>query len=413
MKKLQGVLIGSVLFITGFIIVNGFSEVNAKELNDLQELELLGENLYFDENLSSPGGQSCASCHDPNFGFVDPDSELPVSAGILPDRFGGRNSPSAAYAMYAPTMSIEVEGLTFGGQFWDGRATGEVLGDPLADQALGPFLNPVEMANNNKSQVVTSVANSAYADLFKSVWDLDNFKETEIVYDYIALSIAAFERTVLFAPFSSEYDAYLQDCLNLGGAKDDCAMGIGNKARKASSIFSDEEWRGLKLFMTENDNDGNLTKKEGAMCVACHIAEWTPASDNVIVPEWSPDGSIPPMFTDFTFDNLGVPKNTEFPLSATSPPDLGLGVVNHIPEDNGKFKVMSLRNIGKTGPYAHNGFFKTLEDITHFYNTRDVSSEWPLAELPATINITELGNLGLSDDDEKALVAFMKTLSDN
>ena len=379
------------------------------------DLEKLGEKLYFDVNLSSPAGQSCASCHDPNFGFIDPDSELPVSAGVLPDRFGGRNSPSAAYAMYAPKFYFDGD-LWIGGQFWDGRAKGNVLGDPLADQALGPFLNPVEMANHTKKQVVTSVANSAYAEDFKAYWGANIFKDTETAYDNIAKSIAAFERSALFAPFTSKYDVYLQNCLVQGGTKEDCAMGAGNKAQKAAStIFSDEEWRGLQLFMNENNNDGVLTKKEGAMCAACHIAEWTSAPNPglaVIVPDWSPDGSIPPMFTDFTFDNLGVPKNTEFPLSATSPPDLGLGVVTGDANDNGKFKVMTLRNIGKTGPYAHNGIFKNLKEITHFYNTRDVSGEWPDAEYPATKNITELGNLGLSDDDENALVAFMGTLSD-
>ena len=112
-------------------------------------IEQLGEHLYFDESLSEPNGQSCASCHDPAFGFVDPDSDLPVSQGVLPElRFGNRNSPSSAYAMYAPDFHWDPgEGLWFGGQFWDGRATGEVLGDPLADQALGPFLNPLEMNN--------------------------------------------------------------------------------------------------------------------------------------------------------------------------------------------------------------------------------------------------------------------------
>ena len=114
-------------------------------------MEQLGEVLYFDENLSEPAGQSCASCHMPSAGFVDPDSDLPVSEGVIPGLFGGRNSPASAYAMYAPTRYFDDgEGLWIGGQFWDSRATGEVLGDPLADQALGPFLNPVEMANDQQ-----------------------------------------------------------------------------------------------------------------------------------------------------------------------------------------------------------------------------------------------------------------------
>ncbi len=378
-------------------------------------IQSLGEQLYFDENLSQPAGQSCASCHHPDFGFVDPDADLPVSAGILPDRFGTRNSPSAAYAMYAPIRYFdEVEGLWIGGQFWDSRATGEVLGDPLADQALGPFLNPVEMANQNKVQVINNIAQSDYADDFEAIWGDGSLRDVEAAYDQVALSIAAFERTALFAQFNSKYDAYLQACLAMKGKPDDCAMGQGPKARKAGkAIFSSEEWRGLQLFMGENNNDGVLEENEGAMCAACHVADWTPAAGNVVVPAWAPEGMAPPVFTDFTYDNLGVPKNTEYPLGEDAPVDLGLGPIVHDPEENGKFKVMTLRNIGLTAPYAHNGWFKSLKDITHFYNTRDVATEmWPAPEYPDTVNFDELGNLGLSDADEDALVLFMMTLSD-
>ena len=374
----------------------------------LSDVQLLGEMIYFDENLSTPSGQSCASCHDPNFGFADPDSHLPVSEGVIPGLFGGRNSPSAAYAMYAPMLHFDAtEGLWIGGQFWDGRATGAVLGDPLADQALGPFLNPVEMANISKDQVISDIAASEYADLFEQVWGKNSLKKVNTAYDQVALSIAAFERTALFAPFSSKYDAYLEACLAEGGNKNNCAQGIGTVAENAGmKVFTKEEWQGMQLFMGD------------AMCVACHVVDWTADSGNVVVPAWSPDGTIPPMFTDFTFDNLGVPKNTEYPLSPTSPPDLGLGPVVGDYNENGKFKVMTLRNISDTAPYAHNGLFKTLKEITHFYNTRDVAGalpkgqDWPAPEYPATMNTTELGDLGLSDKDEDAIVEFMKTLSD-
>ena len=385
--------------------------------------EQLGSFLYFDEALSEPAGQSCASCHEPGFGFVDPDSHLPVSEGVIPGLFGGRNSPASAYAMYAPSFHFDYgEGLWIGGQFWDGRATGEALGDPLADQALGPFLNPVEMANTSKAQVIADVAASEYAGLFEQVWGVGALDDVEAAYDQVALSIAAFERTPLFAQFTSKYDAYLQACLADGGLADDCAMGIGKAAQKAGKIFTKEEWYGLQLFMGENNNDGILDKGEGAMCAACHVADWTAAADYaplpVVVPVWAPAGMIPPVFTDFTFDNLGVPKNTEYPLDPAAPVDLGLGAIVGDPEENGKFKVMTLRNIGLTAPYAHNGLFKRLKDITHFYNTRDVpgslpkGADWPPPEYPDTINVDELGNLGLSDDDEDALVEFMKTLSD-
>ena len=137
----------------------------------LTPIQELGRELYFDENLSEPAGQSCASCHEPDFGFVDPDKGKPVSEGVIPGLFGGRNSPASAYAMYAPIRYFDGdEGLWIGGQFWDSRATGDVLGDPLADQALGPFLNPVEMANTSKAQVIADVAASDYAALFEEVW---------------------------------------------------------------------------------------------------------------------------------------------------------------------------------------------------------------------------------------------------
>ena len=132
--------------------------LGASAASALTPIEELGEYLYFDEELSEPAGQSCASCHDPDFGFSDPDAGLPVSEGIIPGLYGGRNTPSAAYAMFNPIRYFDSEeGLWIGGAYWGGRATGEVLGDPLADQALGPFLNPVQMANPDKATVIRDV----------------------------------------------------------------------------------------------------------------------------------------------------------------------------------------------------------------------------------------------------------------
>lgn len=396
----------------------------------LSPIEALGQLLYFDVDLSEPDGQACASCHEPSVGFDDPEDYLPVSEGVILGMFGGRNSPASSYAMYSPIFYFdEVEGLWIGGQFWDGRATGAVLGDPLADQALGPFMNPVEMHNPDKRTVVCDIPGSGYADLFTLVWGIDLTEcdlltdgQIEIAYDDIALSIAAFERTLLFGQFSSQYDAYLAACIWRGGAMDACAAGIGRVAeRTGKRFFTREEWYGLKLFMGENNNDGILQRGEGAMCSACHIATWTAVADYALPiqsPAWAPSGWVPPVFSDFTYDNLGIPANTEFPFDPSAPPDLGLGSVLGDATLDGMFKVMTLRNIGLTGPYAHNGYFDTLKEIVHFYNTRDVPGslphglDWPPAEVPYTVNVDELGNLGLSDADEDALIEFMKTLSD-
>ena len=295
--KLKSILTAG---LTLCVFTSGAAIVNAAPLTPKEEL---GKFLYFDEDLSDPSGQSCSSCHHPQFAFVDPDSQFPVSEGVIPGLFGGRNSPSAAYAMYAPIFYFDaVEGLWIGGQFWDGRATGEALGDPLADQALGPFLNPVEMANPDKATVIADVVASGYSALFETVWGPDSLDDIEAAYDQVALSIAAFERTALFAPFDSKYDAYLEACLGNAGDQDDCAQGIGKTAEKTGKkIFTKEEWNGMQLFMGD------------AMCVACHVVDWPVAAVNVVVPAWSPERFVPPMFTDVTFDNLGVPQNTEFP----------------------------------------------------------------------------------------------------
>jgi len=412
----------AVLAVAVFLLVT--IAVAGSGLAQPTSIEQLGEHLYFDENLSEPAGQSCASCHDPAFAFVDPDKGIPVSEGVIPGLFGTRNSPMAAYAMYAPIFHFDdTEGLWIGGQFWDGRATGSVLldpaslGDPLADQALGPFLNPVEMANTSKAQVIADVAASSYAGLFEEVWGPGSLDDVETAYDQVALSIAAFERTGLFAPFTSKYDAYLAACITAGEMPDNCAKGVGPTAEAVGTkMFSKKEWHGFQLFMGEdNNNDGVLDSGEGAMCVLCHVADWTAAADYVLpvqVPFWAPTDMVPPVFTDFTFDNLGVPKS-DHRLLVDAPVDLGLGDIVGDEEENGKFKVMPLRNIHLTAPYAHNGFFKTLDDITHFYNTRDAVTEmWPAPEYPDTVNFDELGNLGLSDKDEQALVKFMKTLTD-
>jgi cytochrome c peroxidase len=395
----------------------------------------LGQFLYFDENLSTPPGQACASCHLPEAGFDDPDSDVPVSEGVIPHRFGDRNSPMSAYAMYAPAFHFdEDEGLWIGGQFWDGRATGDVLGDPLADQAIGPPLNPLEMANPNKRTYINAIKQSEYAELFEQVWGENALKDVEAAYDEAGLAVAAFERTELFAQFSSEYDYYLAECLDQGVGAGDCAMGTGDAAAVAQSIFDEVEWAGFQLFMNDvNDNDGTLEEGEGAMCVLCHIADWTTKDDyalDVVVPDWAPEDMVPPLFTDFTFDNLGVPKNLDNPFLYMPPNlnpdgvdriDWGLGAtLRNMGEGEevyepelGKFKVMTLRNLGVTAPYSHNGLFATLLDITHFYNTRDDPlAGWDTPEVPDTVNFDELGNLGLSPDQEAALVAFMETLTD-
>jgi len=182
--------------------------------------------------------------------------------------------------------------------------------------------------------------------------------------------------------------------------------------------LTDQESQGLELFNGQG------------MCSGCHISE-----------------APRPLFTDYTYDNLGVPRNPADPFyfePEWNPDGLlwvdeGLGgflrsVGESYESELGKQKVPTLRNVDKRpGPgfvkaYSHNGYFKSLKGIINFYNTRDVKPAcpdpftteadamkqgcWPVPEIPETINTTELGNLGLSSEQEDAIAAFLKTLSD-
>jgi cytochrome c peroxidase len=363
---------------------------------DLTPLEMLGKHLFFDENLSTPPGQSCAACHAPEVGFTGPTSEVnahpAVYEGAIHGRFGNRKPPTAAYAGDSPILYFdEDEELWIGGMFWDGRATGWTLGDPVAEQALGPFLNPLEQANPNAKSVCFKVSRSTYALLYEEVFGepVDFVYEVAQTYENLGRAISAYEHSAEVNPFTSKYDYYLAGEVDL---------------------TPQEAW-GLELF--EAEDKGN--------CAACHLSQPGP-------------GGEPPLFTDFTYDNLGVPKNPENPFYDMPPKwnpdgedwvDLGLGgflagledYADHVAENTGKQKVPTLRNVDKrpypefVKAYAHNGFFKSLEEITHFYNTRDVA-EWPEPEVAENVNTEELGDLGLTLEEEAAIVAFMKTLSD-
>jgi cytochrome c peroxidase len=329
----------------------------------------VGQKLFFDTNLSTPAGQSCATCHDPYHAFTDPDLNVPTSEGVIPGRFGNRNTPTAAYAKYSPDFHFDSdEGTWVGGQFWDGRAS------TLEEQAKGPFLNPIEMNNPDRAAVVNKVKASAYAVHFRAIFGATSLDDVESAYDHIAEAIAAFERTAAFAPFSSKYDAYLAGTATLAPA----------------------EARGLALF--EDPSKGN--------CAACHLSR--PAADGT-----------PPLFTDFTYDNIGLPRNLKNPFykelafnpAGSAFRDRGLGATVDDPSLDGAFKVPTLRNLSHTAPYMHNGIFMNVSQVVHFYNTRDTAT-WPAPEFPATMNTEELGALGLTQTEENDLATFLLTLND-
>ena len=347
----------------------------------------LGRLLFFDAGLSEPPGQACATCHEPGHGFTDPDSKQPTSKGAHRHRFGSRNTPSAMYMAFSPPFRFdEKERHYVGGQFWDGRAA------TLEEQAKGPFLNPLEMANPDKRSVVEKVrASPRLAPRFDRLWGTGALDDVDAAYGRIAAAIAAYERSRELAPFTSKYDAWL--------------------AGKAT--LAPDEARGLALF--EDEKKGN--------CAACHPSARGPNGE-------------PPLFTDFTYDNLGVPRHPGNPFYRQSRQfnpagerhvDLGLGAVVKKRSENGKFKVPTLRNVDLSPPYMHNGYFTSLRAVVAFYNDRDVRPRckgapteaealarrcWPAPEVAANVNRDEMGRLGLTDREIDDIVAFMRTLTD-
>ena len=416
MKKFTSVLIAAALFLP--CAADAYTD-----------LERLGQKIYHDENLSKNNNQSCASCHTRSAGFADPDNRQgrflsPVSKGSDPTLFGGRNAPTAAYAGFSPVFEWNaVDELYIGGLFWDGRATGKTLNDPLAEQAQGPFFNPVEMALTQASgdpkgkEVVNRVIQSSYRGLFKKACgDPATFAEFEAAFDCIGKAVAAFERTDHFSRFNSMFDAFQ---LEQGG--DVSSFGVdangnyvGVPEHFQSWFLNETQAKGLALF--------NAVDK--GKCALCH-------------PTGNHDENAPPLLTDFSFDNLGIPFNPRIAaMGGPQPIDYGLGAktailtnseppvlmkkyrgsstkkVSVVASEAGKHKVSTLRNIAKNPPYGHNGLFGTLYEVVHFYNTRDTGGMWGPPEVALNVNTEELGNLGLNYEEEVAIVEFLKTLSD-
>lgn len=323
----------------------------------LTNLERLGRHLYKDKALSVNGTQSCQVCHHPFAGFADPRNQLDpdtsvVSLGADGISVGGRNAPTAAYAGFSPHLARQAGGEWVGGLFWDGRADGSVLGDPLAEQAQGPPLNPVEMAMPDKTAIIEVIKNATYANLFTRVFGADALDDTDIAYDNFAVAVAAYERSAEVTKFTSRFD-------------------------RNSSDFSVAEENGFELFQ--------------ANCGSCHatVAAFTsPAA----------------LFTGYGYYNIGVPTNPLVPLDA---PDKGLGAIVADPEQDGKFKVPTLRNIAQSPPYSHNGAFSTLRGMVNHLN----DSSGTLPEVVDNID-TRVGDMGLTDQEIDDIISFLMTLTD-
>lgn len=367
---------------------SGGSSVKVEELS---AAGVLGEQIFNDPSLSASGQMSCASCHNPNNAYAQSNALAVQLGGPTLSTAGTRAVPSLKYlTTETPPFHFESDGTPVGGFNHDGRA------QTLAEQAERPLLSPNEMANASKSDFVNRLKQTGYAEQFRQVFGAGVFDTPDDAFARALFAIQQYQvEDPSFHPFDSKYDAFLA----------------------GTATLTDAELRGLALF--NRADKGN--------CAACHISGK------------GSDGS-PPLFTDFTYDNIGVPRNPDIPANADSTYfDLGLcGPVRtdlaDRPELCGAFKVPTLRNVATRKVFFHNGQFKTLKDALRFYVRRDTNPEefYPIGadgkvqkfnDLPdqyqKNVNTTEgpynraVGMApALSEAEIDDVIAFLNTLTD-
>jgi cytochrome c peroxidase len=445
-------------------------------LDPFHQVETLGKLEIFDPNLSVNNNVACSYCHDPMAGYGNGSSVLSVftggsNPGSVPitvtgaypnNRIAKRNPQSYVYSPYFPPLQYNTtQGDFYGGNFWDARATGYRLQNSAAEQGQDPPVDPEEMANPDTACVVWKLSLSKYKFFFEQVWgtgsldiawpsDVANVCSTpkgaaifgtnatplnlspsertraNQAFDEFGQAIASYEISSSVSPFTSKFDAYLA----------------------GAATLTPQEQNGYNLFRGK------------AQCNTCHLDG---RSNMATGTDTGMATNVAPMFTDFTYNNLGLPRNVILPWYSEDTPDqfgftgnpLGIGFTDegvglfldgyygappnlmwgqYLPFFEGKFQTSTVRNVGMVPypgfvkAYMHNGYLLSLKEVVHFYNTRDVYPQpvlsghcpagtvekvncWPMPEDPNNENMT-IGKLGLTDSEENDLVAFLQTLTD-
>jgi cytochrome c peroxidase len=453
---------------------------------------LLGKVMNFDKHISPFENRACAFCHMPYVGFSGPIPSVNLTMiaypGSLQYRAGKRTAQRYTYAPDFPVLNHnDTQAAFFGGNFWDSRATGYLLGSPDANQAQGPPVDTQEHALPDTACIAFRLQTAVYKPFFIQVWGdaIDAIKfphnteeicetpggasvfgtntmpiklssaERSIasdVYDHWAQSLDQYEASPDVSAFSSKFDSYLA---------------VQSGAATSGYMLTADELAGYKLFRGK------------ANCNSCHLdgRSTAPTPANGTAPNGEDTGAAAdtkPVFTCFGSANLGLPlnprdaiyyQNTPDSFGFTANPfgfgfrDLGLGTflrsgpgswpnpndewTQFAPTSDGQMQTSSARNVALTppqcptteapGPYFqkeffHNGYIKSLKQLVHFYNTRDVfpfnvtsghcppgKTEkvdcWPMPEVKNNMDMT-IGKLGLTDTEENQIVAFLQTLSD-
>jgi cytochrome c peroxidase len=457
-----------------------------------QSNEVLGKLLNFDLNISPFRNTACASCHMPYVGFGPPIPSVNLTAisypGTFHYRFGKRNPQRYVYSPDFPVLEFNLTqsmpGQTaafFGGNFWDARATGYKLQSPDAQQAQGPPVDTQEMGFPDTACIAFRLSTAVYRPLFEVVWgdsftiswpaqtekicdtpggaavfagnvtpvplSADDRTKANNIYDHWAQSLSFYERSVRVSPFSSKYDAFLA----------------------GKYTMTADEMAGYQLF----NGKGN--------CNSCHLDGLSTTLSAGQTDTGTP-ASTRPLFTCFGYANVGLPLNPRDAFYYQNGPDfygftpnpygfgyrdLGLGTflrsgfgsapnpnsswIKYAPLTDGQMQTSTARDVAMTPPrcptteagqfdsngkpipyfqkeFFHNGYIKSLKQLVHFYNTRDVypfnvtsgncpsgTTEkvncWPMPEVPDNKDMT-VGKLGLTDHEENQIVAFLQTLTD-
>ena len=445
-------------------------------------VRILGKLMNFDRNISPFKNEACAFCHMPYAGFSGPIPSVNLTMIAYPGTFhfrAGKRVPQRyTYSPDFPVLEYSPSQMAFaGGNFFDARSTGYKLQSPDAEQAQHPPVDTQEMGFPDTACIAFRISKSAYAPFFERVWGLgsldikfphdtesicdtpggaakfgthvepvnlspDDRDKANNVYDHWGQSVSFYERSLDVSAFSSKFDAFL--------------------AGKAT--LSPDEMAGYNLF------------KGKANCNSCHLdgRSTAPSPTAPTSTDTGTAASARPLFTCFGYANLGLPLNPRDALYYQSKPDpfgfipnplgfgyrdLGLGTflrsgfgsadnpnsawIPFAPQTDGQMQTSTARDVALAppqcptteapGPYFqkeffHNGYAKSLKQLVHFYNTRDVYpfpvtsghcpkgtvekvTCWPMPEVPNNIDMT-MGKLGLSDTEENQIVAFLQTLSD-
>jgi cytochrome c peroxidase len=460
--------------------------------NGYQAMRILGKLMNYDQNISPFRNIACSSCHMPYAGFSGPIPSVNLTMSAYPGSFhfraGKRNPQRYTYSPDFPVLEYnKTQGAFFGGNFWDSRATGYELQSPDAHQSQGPPVDTQEHMFPDTACIVFRLSQAVYRPLFEQVWGPDSLNikfphDTEQIcatpggaavfgsntqpvrlspedrirsnsdYDHWAQSVSFFERGDDVSPFTSKFDSYL-------------------------SFLAGNNPNGYQL--TTDEKAGYDLFRGKANCNSCHLdgRSTAPTPANGSAPNGVDTGGVAdtrPLFTCFGSANLGLPLNPRDAIYYQTTPDffgftanpfgfgfrdLGLGTflrsgpgswpnpnsdwIQFAPASDGRMQVSTARDVAMTppqcptteapGPYFqkeffHNGYIKSLKQLVHFYNTRDVfpfpvtsghcpagTTEkvdcWPVAEVPNNIDMT-IGSLGLTDHEEDLIVIFLQTLTD-